>query len=200
MTMGQRVTGHGSSGSTNLSGSRWSRISTRDPLTHNQVNKIPRTGCFVAVMMFDFESTSTQWSWLETATVGSHDSWVVVSRGPRVTLSRVKKCDPLSSLLEIVWQMSHTVALEWAMWIGQLLLTCWDFEFFVSDSLESSRIPFTFHTADAMRQNSLVESGQAVWIIGITLLIIMSMLNSFIGDRRRKWFFVLLQYSNHTGH
>ena len=33
-------------------------------------------------------------AWLETAIVGSHDSWVVVSRGPRV-----KKCDPLSSLL-----------------------------------------------------------------------------------------------------
>jgi len=44
MTMGQRVTGHGSSGSTNLSGSRGSRVSTRDPLTHDQVNKIPRTG------------------------------------------------------------------------------------------------------------------------------------------------------------
>jgi len=56
---GQRVTGHGSSGSTNLSGSRGSRVSTRDPLTHDQVNKIPRTGYFVAVMMFDFESTST---------------------------------------------------------------------------------------------------------------------------------------------
>jgi len=52
MTMGQRVTGHGSSGSTNLSGSRGSRVSTR-----NQVNKIPRTGYFVAVM-FDFERTS----------------------------------------------------------------------------------------------------------------------------------------------
>ena len=48
--------GHGSSGSTNLSGSR---VSTCDPLTHDQVNKIPRTGYFVAVMMFDFESTST---------------------------------------------------------------------------------------------------------------------------------------------
>ena len=48
--------GHGSSGSTNLSGSR---VSTRDPLTHDQVNKIRRTGYFVAVMMFDFESTST---------------------------------------------------------------------------------------------------------------------------------------------
>jgi len=36
-------------------------------------------------MMFDFESTSTYWSWLETAIVGSHDSWVVVSRGSRVT-------------------------------------------------------------------------------------------------------------------
>jgi len=58
MTMGQRVT-RGSSGSTNLSGSRGSRVSTRDPLTHDQVNKIPRTGYFVAVMMFDFESTST---------------------------------------------------------------------------------------------------------------------------------------------
>jgi len=51
--------GHGSSGSTNLSGSRGSRASTRDPLTHDKVNKIPRTGYFVAVMMFDFESTST---------------------------------------------------------------------------------------------------------------------------------------------
>ena len=49
--MGQRVTGHESSGSTNLSGSR-------DPLTHDQFNKIPRTGYFVAVMTFDFESTS----------------------------------------------------------------------------------------------------------------------------------------------
>ena len=51
--------GHGSSWSANLSGSRGSRVSTRDPLTRDQVNKIPRTGCFVAVMMFDFESTST---------------------------------------------------------------------------------------------------------------------------------------------
>jgi len=53
-------------------------VSTRDPLTHDQVDKIPRTadlrhslshnaslirlflcGVFVAVMMFDFESTST---------------------------------------------------------------------------------------------------------------------------------------------
>ena len=59
MTMGQRVTGHGSSGSTNLSGSRGSRVSTRDPLSHDQVNKIPRTGYFVAVMMLDFGSTST---------------------------------------------------------------------------------------------------------------------------------------------
>ena len=32
--------GHGSSGSTNLSGSR---VSTRDSLTHDQVHKIPRT-------------------------------------------------------------------------------------------------------------------------------------------------------------
>jgi len=46
--------GHGSSGSTNLSGSRG--VTTRDPLTHDQVNKIPRTGYFVAAMMFDFES------------------------------------------------------------------------------------------------------------------------------------------------
>ena len=59
MTMGQRVTDHGSSGSTNLSGSRGSRVSTRDSLTHDQVNEIPRTGYFVTVMMFDFESTST---------------------------------------------------------------------------------------------------------------------------------------------
>ena len=44
MTMGQWVTGHGSSGSTNPSGSRGSRVSTRDPLTHDQVNKIPKTG------------------------------------------------------------------------------------------------------------------------------------------------------------
>ena len=69
--------GHGSSGSTNLSGSRGSRVSTRDPLTRDQVNKIPRTAdtaqlkpqrqfnsvvsteYFVAVMMFDFESTSS---------------------------------------------------------------------------------------------------------------------------------------------
>jgi len=49
--------GHGSSGSRNLSGSCGSRVSTRVPLTHNQVDKIPRTGYFVAVMMFDFEST-----------------------------------------------------------------------------------------------------------------------------------------------
>jgi len=41
MTMGQRVAGHGSRGSTNLSASRGSRVSTRDPLTHDQVNKIP---------------------------------------------------------------------------------------------------------------------------------------------------------------
>jgi len=37
MTMSQRVTGHGSSGSTNLSGSRGSRVSTRDPLTRDFV-------------------------------------------------------------------------------------------------------------------------------------------------------------------
>ena len=36
--------GHGPNGSTNLSGSRGSRVSTRDPLTHDQVNKIARTG------------------------------------------------------------------------------------------------------------------------------------------------------------
>jgi len=36
--------GHGSSGSTNLSWSRGSRVIARDPLTHHQVNKIPRTG------------------------------------------------------------------------------------------------------------------------------------------------------------
>ena len=59
MTMGQLVTGHRPSGSTNLSGSRGSRVSTRDPLTDDQVNEIPRTGYFVAVMMFDFESTPT---------------------------------------------------------------------------------------------------------------------------------------------
>jgi len=40
-TLGQRVTGHESSGSTNLSGSRGSRASTRDPLIHDQVNQIP---------------------------------------------------------------------------------------------------------------------------------------------------------------
>jgi len=58
MTMGQRVTGQQI-----LSGSCESRVNTRDPsLTHDQVNKTPRTGYFVAVMMFDFESTSTQWS------------------------------------------------------------------------------------------------------------------------------------------
>ena len=76
MTMGQRVKW--------VKKSEWvTWVSTRDPsLTHDQVNKTPRTGCFVAVMMFDFlESTSTQWSWLETAIVGSHDSWVVVSHG-----------------------------------------------------------------------------------------------------------------------
>jgi len=33
MTMGQRVTGHGSSGSTNLSGSRGSRVKKCDPLS-----------------------------------------------------------------------------------------------------------------------------------------------------------------------
>jgi len=41
-----------------LSGSRESRVSTHDPLTHDQVSKIPRTGYFVAATMFDFESTS----------------------------------------------------------------------------------------------------------------------------------------------
>jgi len=35
MTMGQRVMGHGSNGSTNLNGSRGSRVSTRDLLTHD---------------------------------------------------------------------------------------------------------------------------------------------------------------------
>ena len=77
--------GHGSSGSTNLSGSRGSRASTRDPLTHisffsdirltvqlkpqRQFNSVVSAEYFVAVMVFDFESTST-----ETAIVGSHDS------------------------------------------------------------------------------------------------------------------------------
>jgi len=74
MTTGQRVTGHGSSGSTNLSGSR---VSTRDPLTHDfvffqtlqrltaqlkpqrQFNSVVSTEYFMAVMTFDFESTST---------------------------------------------------------------------------------------------------------------------------------------------
>jgi len=74
MTMGQRVTGHGSSGSTNLSGSR---VSTRDPLTHDfvffqtlqrltaqlkpqrQFNSVVSTEYFMAVTTFDFESTST---------------------------------------------------------------------------------------------------------------------------------------------
>ena len=69
--------GHGSSGSTNLSGSRGSRVSTRDPLTHDfvfsdivetytaqlkpqcQFSSVVSTEYFVAVMMFDFESTST---------------------------------------------------------------------------------------------------------------------------------------------
>ena len=34
LTTGQWVVGHGSNGSTNLGGSRGSRVSTRDPLTH----------------------------------------------------------------------------------------------------------------------------------------------------------------------
>ena len=77
MTMGQRVTGHGSSGSTNLSGSPGSRVSIRDPLTDDfvffqtlsrltaqlkpqrQFNSVVSTEYFVAVMMFDFASTST---------------------------------------------------------------------------------------------------------------------------------------------
>ena len=49
--------GHRSSGSTNLSGSRGSHGSVL--VTRDAVNKIPRTGYFVAVMTFDFESTST---------------------------------------------------------------------------------------------------------------------------------------------
>jgi len=69
--------GQGSSGSTNLSGSRGSRVSTRDPLTHyfvfsdivetytaqlkpqRQFSSVVSTEYFVAVMMFDFESTFT---------------------------------------------------------------------------------------------------------------------------------------------
>jgi len=69
--------GHGSSGLTNLSGSRGSRVSTRDPLTHDfvfsdivetytaqlkpqrQFSSVVSTEYFVAVMMFDFESTFT---------------------------------------------------------------------------------------------------------------------------------------------
>ena len=61
----------------NMSGSRGSRVSTRDPLTHDfvlfshcrdlrhslsdnrQFNSIVSTGYFVAVMTFHFESTST---------------------------------------------------------------------------------------------------------------------------------------------
>jgi len=39
--------------------SEWVTWVTGQYLTHDQVNKIPRTGYFVAVMMFDFESTST---------------------------------------------------------------------------------------------------------------------------------------------
>ena len=200
MTMGQRVTGHGSSGSTNLSGSRWSRISTRDPLTHNQVNKIPRTGCFVAVMMFDFESTSTQWSWLETATVGSHDSWVVVSRGPRVTRVTGQKVWPIViSARNSVANVTHgRVGVGDVNWTTALnVLRLWIFRQRQSWVVENS-IHISHSRRDATKQFSRV--GQAVWIIGITLLIIMSMLNSFIGDRRRKWFFVLLQYSNHSGH
>jgi len=48
--------GHGSSVSTNLSGSR---VSTHDPLTQRQFNSVVSTDYFVAVMIFDFESTST---------------------------------------------------------------------------------------------------------------------------------------------
>jgi len=55
MTMGQRVTGHVSW----VNKSEWVTWVIRDPLTHDQDNKIPRTGYFVAVMMFDFESTSS---------------------------------------------------------------------------------------------------------------------------------------------
>ena len=38
--MGQRVTGHGSSGSTNLSGSRGSRVKKCDPLSSLDVSTV----------------------------------------------------------------------------------------------------------------------------------------------------------------
>ena len=85
MTMGQRVTGHGSSGSTNLSGSRGSRDSTCDPLTHDQVNKIPRTGYFDV------------WFWeyfhlvVLTGNCNSRESWLVSSRESRVTRATGQK-------------------------------------------------------------------------------------------------------------
>jgi len=61
MTTGQRVTGQvGQQISMGHVGHR--SVLDRDPLTHDQVNNIPRTGYFVAVMMFDFESASTHWS------------------------------------------------------------------------------------------------------------------------------------------
>ena len=57
--MGQRVSGSRVKWVDKSEWVTWVLVSTRDPLTHDQVNKIPRTGCFVAVMMFDFESTPT---------------------------------------------------------------------------------------------------------------------------------------------
>jgi len=161
MTMGQRVTGHGSSGSTNLSGSRWSRISTRDPLAHNQVNKIPRTGCFVAVMMFDFERTSTQWSWLETATVGSHDSWVVVSRGPRVTRVTGQKVWPIViSARNSVANVTHgRVGVGDVNWTTALnVLRLWIFRQRQSWVVENS-IHISHSRRDATKQFSRVGSG-----------------------------------------
>jgi len=59
MTTGQRVSGSRVKWVDKSEWVTWVLVSTRDPLTHDQVNKIPRTGCFVAVMMFDFESTPT---------------------------------------------------------------------------------------------------------------------------------------------
>jgi len=40
-TTGQMVVGHGSNGSTNLDGSRGSRVSTCDPLTHDPLTDGP---------------------------------------------------------------------------------------------------------------------------------------------------------------
>ena len=63
------------------------------------------------------------------------------------------------------WQNSPVCVLSgMVVWIGQLLITCSDFKFSISDSLELSGIQFTPPKRMRHRQDSFVMSGVAVWI------------------------------------